>query len=399
MPRKYTHLTPSEISHFLEHGWLRVPSAIKPQYISTWMSDFWVRIGWDPADPSTWTEPYLKMPRHREVRCEEFCPEAWAKMCEIVGGEELVDEVRERWYVEVLEQRRALNALIPYRYGDQFIVSAGGDERWGRKAEIEKEGTVEDYRAMKGWHTDNDWYRFFLDSSGNALTIICCFTDIPARGGGTALAEDGIAGICSTLYAHPEGLDPPYDNIPIHAHVSTSCNQFTQISGAKAGDIYVTHGLLPHAATPNHLPYVRVITNPHVNLKAPWNLNRADSDYTLCEQVILRALGRTSIPEYVPTRPRLATYPRTAYFKRDRVPLEVERLVAAAKAKGLGPESVDSVYLRGVEAVLEHERRNGYDRPWGVNGVQKVMGSEERYMPRGERQELLGEERGGVLVA
>jgi len=98
MPRKYTHLTPSDISHFLEHGWLHVPSAIKPQYVSSWMSDFWVRIGWDPEDASTWTESYLKMPRHREVRCEEFCPEAWAKMCEIVGGEELVDEVRERWY-------------------------------------------------------------------------------------------------------------------------------------------------------------------------------------------------------------------------------------------------------------------------------------------------------------
>lgn len=36
-------------------------------------------------------------------------------------------------------------------------MSAGGDERWERKAEIEKEGTVEEYRKMKGWHTDNDW--------------------------------------------------------------------------------------------------------------------------------------------------------------------------------------------------------------------------------------------------
>jgi len=80
------------------------------------------------------------------------------------------------------------------------------------------------------------------------------------------------------------------------------------------------------------------------------------------------------------------------------VPVELERLVAAAKKKGLGPESVDSVYLRGEEAVREHERRNGYDRPWGVNGVQKVMGSEEKYMLRSERQ-VFGEEGGAVLVA
>jgi len=42
-------------------------------------------------------------------------------------------------------------------------------------------------------------YRHFLDSSGNALTIIACFTDIPERGGGTALCEDGIASKSSLI--------------------------------------------------------------------------------------------------------------------------------------------------------------------------------------------------------
>lgn len=135
MPREYKHLTPSERSYFLTHGWLHVPNAINPKYITAWMADFWVRLGWDEHNPATWEVPYLKMPRHREVRCEEFCPEAWAKMCELVGGEELVDEVRERWV------------------GDQFICNFGGDERWGR---TEEEGEV-GYAELPGWHTDNDW--------------------------------------------------------------------------------------------------------------------------------------------------------------------------------------------------------------------------------------------------
>jgi len=41
------------------------------------------------------------------------------------------------------------------RYGDQFICNFGGDERWERKAE-EEEGP-EQWRKLKGWHTDNDW--------------------------------------------------------------------------------------------------------------------------------------------------------------------------------------------------------------------------------------------------
>jgi len=339
MTIEYKHLTPEERQHFVEHGWLRVPGAIKKKYIDEWMSNLWVRLGWNPNDKSTWKEEYLKMPRHREVPVYEFCPEAWAKMCEIVGGEDKIDPVRERYY------------------GDQFICNFGSDYWETHESPPPQE--------MSGWHTDNDWYRQFLDSAGNALTIIHVFTDIPARGGGTQVCEDGIKGICEYLYNHPEGLDPPLD--PIYQHVK-DCKKFVTIE-AKAGDTFITHSFLPHTQSRNHLHYARVISNPHVNLAVPFNLNRPDGDYTLAEQVILRALGRDSIPEYKRTRGDLVAYPRTAFFKRARVEGELDRMLADAKAKGLGPESVDSVYLRGDEAIKEHEKRNGYDKPWGPNGV------------------------------
>ena len=105
MPFEYKHLTQEDRQHFLEHGWLRVPGAIKQKYIDEWMADLWPRLGWDEHDKSTWDEPYVKMPRHREVLASEFCPEAWLKMCELVGGEDKIDPVRERYY------------------GDQFIVN------------------------------------------------------------------------------------------------------------------------------------------------------------------------------------------------------------------------------------------------------------------------------------
>jgi len=76
---EYKHLSLEEQRFFVEHGWLRVKKAIKPEYVDAWMADLWTRLGWKEDDKSTWTEEYLKMPRHREVRCEEFCPEAWDK--------------------------------------------------------------------------------------------------------------------------------------------------------------------------------------------------------------------------------------------------------------------------------------------------------------------------------
>jgi hypothetical protein len=92
----------------------------------------------------------------------------------------------------------------------------------------------------------------------------------------------------------------------------------------------------------------------------------ADNAKTLCEQLTLRGLIRQSTPEYKPTPERLAFYPRKAYYKREKVKAELERVITDAKAEGLPAESVDRVYLGGEEAILEHERRNGYDRHAGA---------------------------------
>lgn len=108
---------------------------------------------------------------------------------------------------------------------------------------------------------------------------------------------------------------------------------------------------------------------------------------SLAEQVILRAMNRTSIPEYKPTRERISFYPRTAYFKRERVREELERMIKHSNETG---EPVDSVYLRGEEAVLEHERRNGYDKSWGPTGVAATMSDQKAgYVPEATRHVLV----------
>lgn len=85
--------------------------------------------------------------------------------------------------------------------------------------------------------------------------------------------------------------------------------------------------------------------------------------------MILKALKRESIPEFKPARSRLVHYPRTAFFKRARVAEELQRMRDAAVAKGLDPNSVDSIYVKGEAAILEHEKRNGYDKEYGPGGV------------------------------
>jgi hypothetical protein len=84
---------------------------------------------------------------------------------------------------------------------------------------------------------------------------------------------------------------------------------------------------------------------------------------SLLEQVILRNLGRESVPEYKPVRERKFWYPRNAGFKRAKAQDELKRMLAAAKAKGLSEDAVDSIYLRqGTKEFEEFEKHNGFDK-------------------------------------
>ena len=74
-------------------------------------------------------------------------------------------------------------------------------------------------------------------------------------------------------------------------------------------------------------------------------------------------MGRESVPEFKPTRERKFWYPRNAGFKRAKAEVELQRMIAAAKAKGLDESSVDSIYLkRGTKEFEEFEKRNGFDK-------------------------------------
>ncbi|KAL3458497.1 hypothetical protein BJX64DRAFT_292110 [Aspergillus heterothallicus] len=69
---------------------------------------------------------------------------------------------------------------------------------------------------------------------------------------------------------------------------------------------------------PNYLYYARVISNPHVALHSPYNLDHPDGNYSLLERVILRNLSRESVPKLKPTGDR-ESHPRNAGFKRAKV--------------------------------------------------------------------------------
>ena len=61
---KYQYLTPEQREHFLQHGWIKIPKAVKEEYLKAFTENVWIRLGYDPDDKSTWTKEKVRCRAH-----------------------------------------------------------------------------------------------------------------------------------------------------------------------------------------------------------------------------------------------------------------------------------------------------------------------------------------------
>jgi hypothetical protein len=125
----------------------------------------------------------------------------------------------------------------------------------------------------------------------------------------------------SAQYEHPEGLTPflalrdanaaqdPFQRVFWNDWARdrrfTRDESFHEVTG-QTGNVFLLHPFMLHSASRNLLRLPRIITNPPVALKEPFNYNRTKPDeYSLVEQKTLRALGHPDgLPGWKITGPR-----------------------------------------------------------------------------------------------
>ncbi|KIW22959.1 uncharacterized protein PV07_11199 [Cladophialophora immunda] len=291
--KTYKVLTPEQVSHFLEHGYVVMPGCFSRAAAAEWTRDVWTRLGMDPADKTTWARERTNMPEHRRLTVAEFAPRAWDAICDLVGGEARVTDKSRTW-------------------SDSFIVNLGTPEGEGREYHP---------KELEGWHVDGDFFIHFLDSPEQALLVIPLFTDILPNGGGTWICTEGPARIGQWLYDHPSGVTPHM--VPVSSPPTEGEGQgdpglkffndtvqgcapasFHEMTG-QVGDVVLLHPLMLHTASKNGRRLARIITNPPVSLREPFNFDRRggadegegdDNDgsegaYSLVELKTIRDLG------------------------------------------------------------------------------------------------------------
>jgi hypothetical protein len=284
-------LTDDQVEHFLTRGHVTISDCFSPADAEEWIEQAWVRLGYDPADPSTWVQPRVHMPALRHVDVKDFAPKAYGAACELLGGEERVE--------------------LPWLWGDSFIVNlgVGADRAWEPPS-----------AGLPGWHKDGDFFRHFLDSPEQGLLVFVIWSDIQPQGGGTFVAADSVPVVARFLAERPEGV--LVDDIDFASLVG-QCSDFVEFVG-QTGDVVLLHPYTLHTVSQNVLGVPRFITNPPITLREPLRLDREDpADFSLVEQVVLRSLEVDRL-DYRPLAPREQVVPERV--RREAAEREQERL-------------------------------------------------------------------------
>jgi hypothetical protein len=255
---------------FVVHGWVAVEDALEGSFCEEVVERGFERLGASEEDPSSWPTGWRNLPVEHAFPIDEVAPRASAVRDELVGG----------W-----------GAI---RFGDipdNLIFNFRDDAPpW----------EPSDWRAAgAGYHKDGDFFRHFLDSPEQGLLGVIFWRDVAADQGATFVAVDSIAPVARRLARYPEGLTPQQVPVP---DVLEQCRDFRPLTG-RQGTIAWLHPFLLHSKSVNETDRPRVISNTSVILRSPLRFQRDDGAYTPVEQVVLDALGVSSL-EFAPTRER-----------------------------------------------------------------------------------------------
>ena len=229
------------VASFLKSGMVKVPDAVRFDsggLFSQWRDEVLADFADHPAGLAA-AKPTQK------VRFHEMAPELWSLCSALLGGDDAVDE---SWFV------------------NGPVANIGPNPH-----------------QHLGWHIDGDCFIHQLKSPEQGLLLIVLWTDVDETNGPTLALLDSVGPVAQALQSSPTGcaqMDLPYDQIV------KRCEAPTALTG-KAGDVFAIHPLVVHTASPKLSPGIRLISNPVIRRKRPFDFSKGGdcpvAKYTLAQ--------------------------------------------------------------------------------------------------------------------
>ena len=259
-------LSAGEIGAFLADGYVAVRHAIPAATVRACRDVIWAELGQRGVrrdDPSTWTAPVVRIP------CPEGGPFAVAGAGSVPALHAACDQLigAGRWW-----PRPGVGGTIPVRFPSD---TDPGDAGWHIEASYEVGGR---------WLVN-------LNSRARGLLMLYLLTDVGADEAPTRLRPGSHLDVPPILAPGGDaGLD--WTEAAQRA-AAASAHRPTSYATGRAGDVFLCHPFLVHAASwPHRGRRPRMIAQPAVALHGQFPLD-ADAEPAPVEQAILAGLPRS----------------------------------------------------------------------------------------------------------
>lgn len=261
--RTAMRLTATSVAAFAKDGFLVVRGAVPPSVVRACLDaiEDALRVrGLDPRDPSTWTEPVVRVPcpEGPAFTAAGTSPPLWEAYDALLGPG--------RWV-----PRDGVGGTIPVRFPS---TTDPGDA---------------------GWHIDGSYDmdgRWWVNvrSRRRGLLALFLFTDVTEKDAPTELIVGSHLDVPNILAPYGErGVF--FGEVSGQLPLSTFERPRSHATG-RAGDVYICHPFLVHRATWPHLgSRPRIIAQPEIAHREPFAL-RDEDNVCVVERAILRGLHK-----------------------------------------------------------------------------------------------------------
>lgn len=251
----------SQIDDFVHQGFVRIQQAIPRQIVEECTEILWRDAQCDPLDPETWNRPVVRLGDYSEApfRAAANTPVLHEAFDALVGPG--------RW------QPRESLGTFPIRF----------------PSAEEPDDT--------GWHVDasfpgdnpDDFFQWRVNvySRGRALLMLFLFSDVSPLDAPTRIR-------CGSHQEVARILEPAGERGLSFVELASALNATERLpeiaATGNAGDVYLCHPFLAHAAQAHRGDTPRVIAQPPLPLAEPLRLERTKGAYTPVEAAVRAAL-------------------------------------------------------------------------------------------------------------
>jgi hypothetical protein len=254
-------LSKNEIEQFILNGFVRIDNAFSQEIAGAVLDILWNDLPCDRSDPSTWTEPVVRLGMYSQEPFIESInsPELHLAFNQLVGAD--------RWI------RCRSVGTFPVRFPANRQPNDTGKH-------VDASFPGNDPGNYLEWRVN-------IKSKGRALLMLILYSDVSENDAPTLIYKGSHRDIARLLYKEGDSglsfmeLANQIDGLPQREEVHAT---------GKAGSVYLCHPFLVHAAQPHRGNTPKFMAQPPLLLKGELSISHSDAGYNPVEQAIRLAI-------------------------------------------------------------------------------------------------------------